>query len=343
VIASLVSGVVFLRWLWRSVGNAVALGARPGIVDPRGSVTAWLVPVRNLWKPYQVVVDLHDRLLEPLVSGSGRLLIGLWWAFWIAGNVVGVAVLPWVHPGSLSDMARLWLLTILSGAVTAADAVLAIAVILQLERLADARRTASEGDPATAADLVGRSQRARVTRAPLALALAVFVVASVPLAFTYPAAAGAGSSSGSWQSYTAPDGSFSVELPARPVVVALPVANEGGVTTTGQSFTSRASADASYVITYHDYPPGLLATIPPSQGYANMVAAMDSQTLVTSRHEISVGGLPSEEIRAVRLEVAIRAWFCIDGDRVYVIEADTSAAQAASPDVDRFFGSFELK
>jgi hypothetical protein len=343
VIASLVAGVVFLRWLWRSVGNAVVLGVRPGIVDPRGAVTAWLVPVRNLWKPYQVVVDLHDRLLEPLSSGQGRLLIGLWWAFWIAGGVVGVALLPWIHPSSLSEMALLWLFTVLASALTAADAILAIAVVLQLERLAEARKAAAEGNPGTAVALVGRSQRTRVSGAPLALAMATFLFASAPLAFTYPAAADTGSSSGSWQPYTAPDGSFSVELPARPVVVKLPVATEGGVTTAGQSFTARVSADVSYVVTYHDYPPGLLATISPSQAYANMVAALDSQTLVTARHEISLGSLPAEEIRAVHLDVTIRAWFCVDGDRVYVIEADTSAALAASPDVDRFFASFRLR
>jgi hypothetical protein len=343
IIVSLVSGVVFLRWLWRSVGNAVALGARPGIVDPRGAVTAWLVPIRNLWKPYRVVVDLHGRLLEPLASDSGRLLIGLWWAFWIAGDVVGVLVLPWIHPAALPDMARLWLFTILSSAVTAADAILAIAVMLQLERLADARRTANDGDPVSAMALVERARHARVTHVPLVLALAVLAAASLPLALTYPAAADVGSASGSWQSYTAADGSFSVDLPGRPVVVTLPVADEGGVTTTGQSVTARASADASYAITYHDYPPGLLSTISASQAYANMVAALDNKTLVSSRHQISVGGLPAEEIRAVRLDVTIRAWFCVDGDRVYVVEADTSAALAASPDVDRFFDSFRLR
>jgi hypothetical protein len=342
VIVLLVSGVVFLRWLWRSVGNAVVLGARPGIVDPRGAVTAWLVPIRNLWKPYRVVVDLHDRLLEPLSSDSGRLLIRVWWAFWIAGDIAGVMVLPWIHPGALPDIARLWLFTVMSSAVTAADAILAIAVILQLERLAEARKTAADRDPVMAMALVERARQARVTRAPLALALAVLIAVSIPLTIAYPAASAVGSSSGSWQSYTAPDGRFSVDLPARPVVVTLPVAHEGGVTTTGQSFTVHVSADVSYAITYHDYPPGLLATIPPSQAYANMVAALDSQTLVSSRHQIFVGSLPAEEIRAVRLDVTIRAWFCVDGDRVYVVEADTSAALAASPDVDRFFASFRL-
>lgn len=344
-IIAIVSGVAFLRWIWRSVGNATTLGARPGIVDARGSVTAWLVPIRNLWKPYQVVMDLHDRLLDPLRSTTGRWLIRLWWVFWILGDVAGLTVLRFVQPTTFTDMARMWTVLIFADGLTIADAILAIAVILQIQRLSDARELARAGNPNAAIDLVSRSQRPMVTRAPFALALAALVVVAIPAGVVYPAAAnvGSGSDAGAWQTFTAPDGSFSVDLPSRPIHVSAPQTTTGGVSMTSDRFTSRVSADASYTVTFDDYPSGMLASVTLAQGYENITRAVAGTATVTASRDITVAGIPAREVTAVRSTLRIRAWFVIRGDRVYVIEADTTAAMASSPDVDRFFASFALK
>src|SRR5664280_3922104 len=68
--ATLICGIAFMRWTWRSLHNGVHLGAGEGISSPRMSVIAWFIPLYNLARPYQIVIDLHDRLLAPLVSTS---------------------------------------------------------------------------------------------------------------------------------------------------------------------------------------------------------------------------------------------------------------------------------
>ncbi len=49
-----------------------------------------MVPVVNLWFPYQVVRDL-DRLSEPRAPASAR--VGTWWALWL----VTLVVAPWAN------------------------------------------------------------------------------------------------------------------------------------------------------------------------------------------------------------------------------------------------------
>ncbi len=98
-----VTGVVFVIWLYRARLNSETLCEAPHQRSRGWVVGSWICPIVNLWFPYQVVSDVWKasnpdtrRQLETLatermgslrfVSGSAQL--GLWWACWAASFVI---------------------------------------------------------------------------------------------------------------------------------------------------------------------------------------------------------------------------------------------------------------
>ncbi|MFD8750319.1 DUF4328 domain-containing protein [Kitasatospora sp. NPDC059577] len=74
----LVTGVVFLCWLWRARLNAESLGGPGSQRRVRGWVVAsWMTPVANLWIPHVIVTDVW-KASAPRRSAPGALL-GVWW------------------------------------------------------------------------------------------------------------------------------------------------------------------------------------------------------------------------------------------------------------------------
>ncbi len=110
-----VTAVVFLRWLARAVSFAQAMSPTRLRWTSSSAVWSFFVPIVALWRPYQVVRDLHDALAPsgvpepaptPILDGSGgyrhvamksapppRALphasIGAWWGFFMATRLVG--------------------------------------------------------------------------------------------------------------------------------------------------------------------------------------------------------------------------------------------------------------
>lgn len=79
-IAAVSAGVVYLRWLHLAVRTAQALGEDVG-QTPGWAVAWWFVPVANLWKPYQLIRTLLQRVGGESVVQSSPL--GTWWALWV--------------------------------------------------------------------------------------------------------------------------------------------------------------------------------------------------------------------------------------------------------------------
>jgi hypothetical protein len=343
----LVSGIVFMRWQWQSMRNATLLDAGHSLIgSPRSAVIAWFIPLANLVRPYQYVSELHDRLLFPLQSTSGRWLIRLWWVFWIAGDIAGWLVrfglAPSIKTGSTTGRLELMAGLAVCEGLLVADAILAIAVIRQIQRLSDARLVARQGHPGTAVNLVVRSQRQRVTRVPLALAAAAIVALCVPTGLIYTKAGAAPE----WVQYLAPDGSFTVLLPGQPLEKPIPMSTVNNMSLSGDTFRCGTNANLIFIITYYDYPPGTIEGISPSKAYANMDASLSAEYDLTSQTDVTISGLPGHDVRASgtsgSLQIEIRARYLIVGRRVYVIEADATPEQAASPDIARFLDSFAV-
>ncbi len=110
----IVTAIVFLRWLVRAVSLASTMSATR--LKWTGSAAAWafFMPIVGLWRPFQVVRDVHDALApdavpepapRPVLDGSGgyrrvemksappplpvpHASIGLWWALFIGARLL---------------------------------------------------------------------------------------------------------------------------------------------------------------------------------------------------------------------------------------------------------------
>lgn len=162
----LVTGVLFLRWLSQAVKVARDLQVSPPLVwTPSQAVWGFFIPFVNLVRPYQVLRDLHD-VLEPagvpepaprprLDGAAGyrkvelekapppaklpHASIGVWWALYILGGIVGRGASR-SGPGALELMSSRTM-SIVSDAIEIGSASLAILVVLAISaRLAERQR-----------------------------------------------------------------------------------------------------------------------------------------------------------------------------------------------------------
>lgn len=87
--------VFFIMWFRRAYYNLHQLTG--GLTYSEGwAAGAWFIPIFHLFGPYQIARELFDKstnILGEKVSAdrakSYRMDLGMWWAFWVAGNIVG--------------------------------------------------------------------------------------------------------------------------------------------------------------------------------------------------------------------------------------------------------------
>lgn len=118
-VALCVVGVLFLMWFFRSAENARPLGL-VGRREPGLATASFLIPVVNLWWPYQSTCDL----LPPGHPGRTRVL--RWWLLWVVGGAVaamGLAV------GAFVGGATAWAFVVLGGVQQTAAALAARQVV----------------------------------------------------------------------------------------------------------------------------------------------------------------------------------------------------------------------
>jgi hypothetical protein len=82
--------VVWLVWQHRGQSNLHALAIPRLTFSPGWAVGWWLIPIANLWKPFQTVRELWkasdgDEAWWRLTTWSA---IGWWWACWVAFNIL---------------------------------------------------------------------------------------------------------------------------------------------------------------------------------------------------------------------------------------------------------------
>ena len=85
--------VVFGCWIVRANRNVRASGAKGLRFTPGWAVGYFFVPILNLWKPYQAMMDLwrasHDPASWPTAPTSA--ILPTWWALWVLSNTLGHA------------------------------------------------------------------------------------------------------------------------------------------------------------------------------------------------------------------------------------------------------------
>jgi hypothetical protein len=85
------TAITFCVWIVRSHKNARAMGAQDMSITPGWAAGFFFVPVVNLWKPYQAMVDLWRASYNPAewaVAPTPQLL-NVWWGLWLTSAAVG--------------------------------------------------------------------------------------------------------------------------------------------------------------------------------------------------------------------------------------------------------------
>lgn len=89
-----VAGICVLLWTYRAKANTRIDGARDLSFSPAMAVGSYFIPLLNLVVPLQAMRELYKASVDPRDWEAVHVpaLFGWWWAFWIAGNIAGVAV-----------------------------------------------------------------------------------------------------------------------------------------------------------------------------------------------------------------------------------------------------------
>jgi hypothetical protein len=96
MVANIVGIVLYCVWAYRANKNARALGAQGMQFTPGWMVGWYFIPFMNLFKPYQAIKETYqasdpDADAHSWPQPATPALLGVWWAMWLASNVLGQA------------------------------------------------------------------------------------------------------------------------------------------------------------------------------------------------------------------------------------------------------------
>lgn len=85
------TGILILKWIYRSSYNLRPLGAENLTTSPGWAVGWFFIPFMNLYKPFVVMKEIWKASSDPRSwkTASSSSLIGWWWALFLASSVLG--------------------------------------------------------------------------------------------------------------------------------------------------------------------------------------------------------------------------------------------------------------
>jgi hypothetical protein len=142
--------IVYLCWFVRVRANAGVFDPHAQSMKPGWAVAGWFVPFVNLWYPRRITRDIWDAS-SPVGARRSHLLVNAWWTLWILSLLadrVSTAqsrdadTVDGIHADAQALM--------ISDALDIAAAALAIALVLRLTRMQNAKALAGPGAPVAA-------------------------------------------------------------------------------------------------------------------------------------------------------------------------------------------------
>jgi hypothetical protein len=134
-----VAVIVFIRWMLRAYKNVdvVARGTRR--YGHGWAIGAWFVPFLNLWRPKEIINDIHRGGAGPDRSA----LLWCWWALFLISNwVANIAVRGLFKDQTVEELRNGSVATLISDLLDIPGAILAIFVAIALTRGLEARAAA---------------------------------------------------------------------------------------------------------------------------------------------------------------------------------------------------------
>jgi len=87
----IVTGITFLKWIYRASSNSRGFGASGLTITPGWSVGYYFIPFANLIKPYHAMKEISQVSENPSnwQMSSGAPILRWWWALWITCGILG--------------------------------------------------------------------------------------------------------------------------------------------------------------------------------------------------------------------------------------------------------------
>ncbi len=148
------SVVLALVWTYRSNANLWTAQVKGLDYSPGWAAGWYFVPIMNLFRPFQVMRELHNASASPRrwnIDGA-PVSIQLWWGMWIISNLVGrMAFSTTMKAESIDEMIRANLFTQASDAI---GIVAALAFAWVIQSIAAFQADASHMAPPEAVEAV---------------------------------------------------------------------------------------------------------------------------------------------------------------------------------------------
>ena len=93
IVAFLVTGIAFLKWIHRANSNCHGFGAQGMKFSPGWSIGYYFIPILLLYRPYQAMKEIWKVSTSPTnwQNEMGGPLLGWWWALWLIAGFLGQA------------------------------------------------------------------------------------------------------------------------------------------------------------------------------------------------------------------------------------------------------------
>jgi hypothetical protein len=140
VCAFIVTGIVWLIWLHRAYKNLQLVGSKKSQFTPGWAVGYWFVPLFNLVRAYQIVVDLWIRsdtgnAADNVASLPRPQLVAAWWAVYLFSGFAGrYAASIATESHTAAELLTVTNVDMLADALSIAAALLAIAVVRGIDQ-----------------------------------------------------------------------------------------------------------------------------------------------------------------------------------------------------------------
>ena len=132
LIALIVTGIAFLKWIHRANKNCHGFGAQGMEYTPGWSIGYYFIPFINLYKPYRAMKEIWKVSTNPTnwQNENSSALLGWWWALWLISGFLGQALFRMsMRADTISSLQASTTVSILSGILDIPLYIVAVSLI----------------------------------------------------------------------------------------------------------------------------------------------------------------------------------------------------------------------
>jgi hypothetical protein len=135
LVAFVITGIAFLKWIHRSNSNCHGFGAQGMEFTPGWSIGYYFIPFLNLYKPYRAMKEIWKVSTNPTnwQNEKDSPLLGWWWALWLISGFLGQASFRMsIGADTISSLQASTTVSIISGMVDVPSYLVAVSLISEI-------------------------------------------------------------------------------------------------------------------------------------------------------------------------------------------------------------------